>query len=69
VEPKLRFKVAPLAGVTDHELSLENIVSAILLGPSTSSPLAAASVARMLDLIGKPALKARLHASTIPFRP
>jgi len=68
VEPKLRFAIRPIDGLTDPDLSLEKIVNAILLGPSTSSPLAARSVARMLDVIGKAALKDRLFASTIPYR-
>lgn len=68
VEPKLRFKIGPIAGLTAPDLSLEKIVSAILLGPTTSSLLARRSVERMLDLLHKPDLKTRLHASTIPFR-
>jgi Protein of unknown function (DUF2971) len=68
VEPKLRFKVAPIEGVTSSDLSLDKILAAILLGPSTSSPLAVRSVERMLDVIGKPELKKRLFASSIPLR-
>jgi hypothetical protein len=64
VEPKLRLPVGPIEGVTQPDLSFEKIVHSIILGPSTASPLAHASVARMLDLIGKPGLKNRLHAST-----
>jgi hypothetical protein len=68
VEPKFRFKVAPIDGLTAADLSLNKIIAALLLGPSTSSPLAARAVARMLDVIGKPELKDRLFASTIPLR-
>lgn len=68
VEPKLKFKVVPVPGFTADDLSLEKIVSAILLGPSTSSELAKRSVERMLELIGKSTLKDRIVASTIPFR-
>ena len=69
VEPKLRLKVAPIEGWTDEDLSLTKIVERIILGPSVSSPLAKASVLRMLDQLGKPSLKERVYASTIPFRP
>jgi hypothetical protein len=68
VEPKLRYKVEPIEGVTSPDLSFNNILSSILLGPSTSSPLAFRSVERMLEVIGKPELKDRLIASTIPLR-
>ena len=68
IEPKLKFKVAAVEGVTSSDLSFEEITSAILLGPTMSSPLAHRSVARMLDLKEKPALKNRLFASSIPFR-
>lgn len=68
VEPKLRFKVAPIEGLTAPDLSFDKILSAIILGPSISSPLAVRSVKRMLDLIGKPELKNRLVASSIPLR-
>jgi hypothetical protein len=68
VEPKLRLKIAPLNGVTDDQLSLERVVDRILLGPSTSSPLAKRSVERMLEIIGKPQMKERVLASSIPFR-
>jgi hypothetical protein len=69
IEPKLRFKVAPIEGVTAPDLSLQKLISMILLGPSTSNPLAWRSVGRMLELIGKPELKDRLISSSIPFRP
>lgn len=68
VEPKLHFKVAPIEGVTSPDLSFDKILSAMLLGPSTSSPLAVLSVKRMLDVIGKSELKDRLIASSIPLR-
>lgn len=68
VEPKLRFKVEPIDGLTAPDLSLDKILHAILLGPSVSSPLAAQSVERMFDVIKKPELKDKLFASTIPLR-
>lgn len=69
VEPKLRFKVEPLDGVTSPTLSLDGLIHSILLGPTSSSPLAVNSVRRMLDVIGKAHLKEKVIGSTIPFRP
>lgn len=68
VEPKLRLKIEPIDGFTAPDLSLDKILKSILLGPSISTPLAIRSVERMFDLIGKPELKERLVASTIPLR-
>jgi hypothetical protein len=68
VEPKLRFKVQPIAGFTADDLSLAKITDRIILGPSISSPLAHASVLRMLDVLNQTELKSKLRVSTIPFR-
>lgn len=68
VEPKLRFKVQPIAGFTADDLSLHKITDRIILGPSISSPLARASMHRMLDILNQPELKSKLRVSTIPFR-
>ena len=69
VEPKLKYKVVPIEGLTQDDLSLEKIVSQIILGPSVSSPLAVSAVRRMLEKVGKDKLANRLVASTTPFRP
>lgn len=69
VEPKLRFKIEPIDGFTSPDFSFNKILASIVLGPSTSSPLAVRSIERMLELIHKPELKDRLIASTIPLRP
>ena len=68
VEPRLKFKIAPIEGYTAGDLSLNKIIHQIILGPSTSSPLARMAFLRMLDSIGKSDLKARVRASGIPFR-
>lgn len=68
VEPKLRFKVKPIQGLTADDLSLTKIVDRIILGPSVSSPLAASAMERMFELLGHDSLKAKLRTSTIPFR-
>jgi len=68
VEPKLRFKVAPIDGVTAVDFSLSKLVHQILLGPSISSQLAITAVRRMLEKVGKPELCERVFASTTPYR-
>jgi len=68
IEPKLRFKLAPIEGLTADDLSLAKLTDRIILGPSVASPMARVAVLRMLDIHNQAALKPKLHASTIPFR-
>lgn len=68
IEPRLRFRIAPKEGVTAQELSLEKITDRIILGPTTSSPLALSAFHRLLESKGHPELKSRVRASGIPFR-
>jgi len=68
VEPKLKFQVKPLEGLFGEHLSLENIVDRIILGPTTSTVLAATSVKRMLSHRGKQVLAEKIVPSSIPFR-
>jgi len=68
VEPKLKFKVKPLEGLFGEHLSLEGIIDRIILGPTTSTVIAANSVKRLLQHKGKPALAEKIVPSTIPFR-
>lgn len=68
VEPKFKFKLQPVDDITASDFSLEKIVSRILLGPTTSSPLAIAAFNRLLDTTSRQTLKERVRASSIPFR-
>lgn len=68
IEPKLKLKIIPIKGLTSDDLSLSKIIDRIILGPSISSPLVHGTVSRMLEKLGKPELKSRLHFSSIPFR-
>jgi hypothetical protein len=68
VEPKLKYRLGHIAGVSAPDLTLERILERIVLGPSLSSPLARRSVERMLEKIGRPDFKTRLHPSGIPLR-
>ena len=69
VEPKLKFKIGPLDGVTGEELSLETLVDHIILGPSAASYLAVHGIRRMLEQSGQVELAKKLVASSTPFRP
>ena len=69
VEPKLKYRIGHIAGVSADDLALDRLLNRIILGPSVSSPLAKRSVERMLDTIGKPQYKALLRSSGIPLRP
>jgi Protein of unknown function (DUF2971) len=68
VEPKLKIKIEHIPGLIDEDLSLSKIVERIILGPSLSSPLARASILKMLDTLGRSDLKDRINSSTIPLR-
>lgn len=69
IEPKLKFKVRPIAGSTPANFSLEQLIDRIILGPSAASLLARDAVCRMLEKIGKPQLADRVVMSGIPYRP
>ena len=68
IEPKLKFKIAPVEGVTPADMSLTKITERIIMGPTITSPLANAAVRRMFDLLKRSDLSPKLRASTIPFR-
>ena len=69
VEPKLKLKIKPLDGLFSEDLSFEKIIDRIILGPTTSTVLAANAVKRMLELKEKHALADKVVPSSIPFRP
>jgi hypothetical protein len=68
IEPRLKFKIAPLPGLA-ADLSLQKIVDRIILGPSQTSVLALPTVRRMLAQNGMATLSDRVWTSTTPFRP
>lgn len=68
LEPKLKFRLAPVDGVTSLEFSLGMILERILLGPTVSSPLAVSTFHRLLEVNDRGNLKDRVRASGIPFR-
>jgi hypothetical protein len=70
VEPKLKLKIAPLPGSPiNSQISLQNMLNRIILGPCVSSPLAENCFRGMLTQINKPHLAEKVVASTIPLRP
>lgn len=68
IEPKLKFIVRPIEGLTAADLSLDKLVERIILGPSLSNSLAVNSVKRMLTKARKDAMISKVVASTTPFR-
>ena len=68
-ELRLIFKIAPMDGVSEPDLSLKKLVNRIILGPSISSILAQRAVTRMLERAGKGEMSDIVLASSIPFRP
>jgi len=66
IEPKL--KLTPVPDFMSPDLSLITLIDRIILGPGTSSPLAKATIFRMLDIVGKSELKEKVRTSTILFR-
>jgi hypothetical protein len=69
VEPKLKFKIQPLPIDPRDTWTFATILEAIILGPSVASPLARASVVRMLENMGKADFAKKVISSTIPLRP
>lgn len=69
VEPKLKFKIAPVFGGAADTLSLAGVLEFILLGPSHASPVAQAAFRRVLKGTSVEKFEDRVFASTIPLRP
>jgi hypothetical protein len=69
VEPKLKYRIGHIAGVSAADTTLERLLDRIILGPSLSSPLTIKSVERMLEMISRPEFKSLIRASGIPLRP
>lgn len=69
VEPKLKLKPGLISKISGQpSVQLHDLVDRIILGPSASSPMATASVKRMLSLLGKPMLADKIFASSTPYR-
>ncbi len=68
IEPKLKFKIGPVDGVTGEDLSLENLIDRIIIGPSGSGALERHAIRRMIEKAKKPAILDKLVRSSTPFR-
>jgi len=68
IEPKLKFKIQYIEGVTAQDLSLSKIADRIILGPSVSSPISSMTFKRLLVQHNEAELAEKVFASTIPFR-
>jgi hypothetical protein len=68
IEPKLKFKIEPIDGITPPDFHLSQIVHRIILGPTVSDELSVASMRRMLKVNGVSELGDRLIASSTPYR-
>lgn len=68
IEPKLKLQLEHLDGVIDEGFDMDASIDAILCGPTVSSPLAVASLQRMLHVMGREHLVGRVKGSTTPFR-
>lgn len=68
IEPKLKMKIKPIPPLINEDINLNTLIQKIILGPGLSDPLRVNAVLTMLDRCGKPALKEKVVASTIPFR-
>jgi hypothetical protein len=69
VEPKLKFKIEPMALDKPEVWAFDEILDRIILGPSLSSMLARSSIIRMLQVIGRPTFGPKVISSGIPLRP
>ncbi len=68
VEPKLKFRIAPLDGAAAGGITLEQLVAKFILGPNGASARFAMAVRRVLETLGKPALAGRVVTSSTPER-
>jgi hypothetical protein len=68
IQPKLKFKFQAIEGVTPSNISFENLLHSIILGPSLSSALGEKSIKRMLEKTGNTHLIDKVKSSSIPFR-
>lgn len=69
IEPKMKFKIGPVDGVTGDPLNLSMLVNRLVVGPSASSAMEIHALRRMLERVGKPEMLDRLVRSSTPFRP
>jgi hypothetical protein len=68
VEPKLKLKIAPLEGAAGGGITLEQVVTKIIMGPRGASARSKMALQRMLQMLGNAALADRVVTSSTPYR-
>lgn len=68
LQPKLKMKLKDIPNALGGAISLEKLINRIILGPTTSSAIAAKTLERVVEQKGKPSLVEKVLASSIPFR-
>lgn len=68
IEPKLKLDLLRLSQIVEQDLSPQNILNRLILGPSISSPLLQATVVRMLETLKLAGLSGKVSASETPYR-
>ena len=68
VEPKLALDIRPLEPVMQNDITLKNLLTKIIIGPTNSTPRSVMSYKKMLGMIEREQFIDLVHASTIPFR-
>ena len=68
LQPKLKLKLNDIPELLGGKVELEKLIHKIILGPTTSSAIAALTLKRMVEQLGKPSLVDKIVPSSIPFR-
>ncbi len=68
IQPKLKLKIGGIEGVIADPISLEKIVTQIILGPSISNILSLMTVKRMLEILKGAEMAKKVERSSTPFR-
>ena len=68
LEPKLKFKIQPITPHAPQEFDIESLIERIILGPTTTGPLARVAFERLLEKAALSSLRSKVFASSIPYR-
>jgi hypothetical protein len=68
IQPKLKLKIGGIEGVIAEPISLEKIITQIILGPSISNHLSLMTVKRMLEILKRGEIAKKVKRSSTPFR-
>lgn len=68
IEPKFKYKVKPIEGSPNQDMTIEKIIHKIILGPSAAGALSIEATKRMFKAAGKEGLASKLVTSSVPYR-